>query len=231
MLVSHEGGRSEVNDHSDTTMKSASIADMVALAVQHQLLLSGGLAFLMVIAHARWTESCLSIEQFIERHKFVLFALNLLGLLTTDLLSMSVVHVCELVLLNAIFVYELIYKVRLPSSYAHHVLAILGLCLQVHIGIGGALMSYLLTDEVIDYISSPVAYWVTFFIFRIVFYNVVCAIAVRQGMRAAATNVAAKWWLRAVVIWWIFSIGYHIRWLWRSRKDVRAALCPRGLGG
>jgi hypothetical protein len=199
---------------------------MVSVALQYQALLSGGLVLVMVFARTRCTESCLSIEKFILRHKAFLFVLNLLGVLTTNLLSMSIIHVCELILLNAIFVYEMIYSVMLPSSRAHHALAIIGLCLQVHIGIGGALMSYLLTDEVIDYISNPVAYWVTFVVVRIVFYNIVCGIAVKQGIKAAETSVSAKWWLRAVVIWWIFSIGYHIRWIWRRKNEVREALAP-----
>jgi hypothetical protein len=118
----------------------------------------------------------------------------------------------------------MVYRQLLPSTRAHHFLAIIGICLQVHIGIGGALMSYLLTDEVIDYVRNPIAFWITFFFMRIVFYNVVCWIAVKQGMKAAQTSAAAQWWVRAVMIWWFFSVLYHLRWLWRRREEIRAAV-------
>jgi hypothetical protein len=197
---------------------------MVAVHFLYQLLFSGGLASFMIFARERWKGACLRIEQSIKEFQWVLYGLNLLGILTKDLLSMSIVHVCELLLLNAIFVYELVYRDMLLSGRAHHVLAIAGLYLQVHIGIGGALMSYLLIDEVTDYITNPFAYWITFFLVRFGFYNAVCGIAVRQGLRAARHSVAAAWWVRTVVVWWVFAVGYHVRWLWRRRDEARRAL-------
>jgi hypothetical protein len=138
------------------------------------------------------------------------FVFNLCGLATTNLLSMTYLHIAEQLILIFVFIYELIFRRGLLSRHFHHVLAIAGLALQIHIGIGGAMMSYLLIDQVTDLINHVKLFWITFFLVRLFAYNVVMFIAVRQAVGPARESAAVMGWFVCVIIWWVFSLLYHL---------------------
>jgi hypothetical protein len=156
----------------------------------------------------------------------VFFGINFLGLLTTDLLSMSWFHVCELLALGLLFAHDAVMRDMTATFRFHHILGLVGVCFQIHIGVGGALMSYLLLDQATDFIRNRRAFWITFLIVRIGIYNVVLAIGVRQGLRAAEASRAVAVWVGCVITWWIFSIFYHLRWIWRERLEIRWLFFP-----
>jgi hypothetical protein len=149
------------------------------------------------------------------------FGINFFGLFTTNLLSMSWFHVCELLVLALVFARDAIVRDLTPTFRFHHVLGVVGLCLQVHIGVGGAMMSYLLVDQVTDYVHNRVAFWIVFLLVRIGLYNTVLAVAVRQGLRAASASLAIAVWVGCVATWWAFSNFYHFRWMWRMRAEIK----------
>jgi hypothetical protein len=127
----------------------------------------------------------------------------------------------ELLILALLFIHDAFARSLSLSFRTHHILAIVGVCLQVHIGVGGATMSYLLFDQVTDYIQNPKAFWIAFFVVRICFYNVVLAVAVRQGIQAAASSLAIKIWVGCVITWWLFSNVYHFLWAWKNRAQIK----------
>jgi hypothetical protein len=176
---------------------------MVVFPLPYQIPVIAFLSSILILVRTYCQQGCFQFELFMNRWKFVLFLLNILGLLTTNLLSMGILHIGELTFIVDLFIYDLIYREMLLSARAHHVLGIIGLCFQMHIGVGGAAMSYLFTDEVTDYFTNPILFW-------IVFYNVICGIAVLQGIRACADSPPIKVWVTLIVFWWIFSFGYHI---------------------
>jgi hypothetical protein len=208
-----------------------SIFDMVCLDLSSQLVfvVTGVAAFLVLNAtgafnlwffrHFSHIYNCYGTR--------IYMVFNIFGLLTTNLLEMSYVHVVELTPLLLVFLHEFFYD-RLPlPERLHHILSIVGLALQLHIGVGGALMSYLLLDELTDYVHDPRSFWIAFVVLRIVGYNVVLALAVKQGVAQAAASVGVKFWVASVVVWWIFSAFYHIHWIWTERAAVADAFAPK----
>jgi hypothetical protein len=151
----------------------------------------------------------------------IFFSVNLIGTFTTDLLSLTWFHITELLLLALLFIHDAFAHSMTLTFRARHILAIIGVCLQIHIGVGGATMSYLLCDQVTDYIRNAKAFWITFFVVRICFYNGVLAIAVRQGIQAAVSSLAIKIWVGCVITWWVFSNFYHFYWAWKDREQIK----------
>jgi hypothetical protein len=158
---------------------------------------------------------------------FVLFfCTNFLGIFTTDLLSMSWFHACELLSLAFWFAHDAVMRPMTPVFLWHHILGIVGLCFQVHIGVGGALMSYLLLDQSTDYVRDRRAFWIIFVLVRFGLYNVLLAVGVRQGLRAAESSLAVAIWVACVIGWWVFSVFYHIRWVLRDRAEIKLLFFP-----
>jgi hypothetical protein len=200
---------------------------MVRLELSSQLIfvVAGVLAFVMLNATGVFNSSLFrNLRYIFDRYGTRLFlTFNIGGLLTTNLLTMSYVHVIELTPLILVFLHEFFYHQMALPLRIHHVLSILGLALQLHIGVGGALMSYLLLDELTDYIKDPPSFWIAFVALRIVGYNVVLAIAIKQGVAQAADSVPIKHWIASVLVWWIFSAFYHIHWIWIKRYEIADA--------
>jgi hypothetical protein len=65
-----------------------------------------------------------------------------------------------------------------------------------------------------------VRYWVAFFLVRIVTYNVIFFIAIKQGIKATPT-VGVLIWLIGVIVWWIFSVIYTARYCYINRENLR----------
>jgi hypothetical protein len=204
---------------------------MVCLELPSQLVfvVAGVVAFVVLDATGGFNWSLFrNLRYIFDRYGTRIFmAFNAGGLLTTNLLTMSSIHVIELTPLILVFLYEIFYRPMILPLRIHHVLSILGISLQLHIGVGGALMSYLLLDELTDYIVDRPFFWIAFVVMRIIGYNVVLAIAVKQGVAQAAASVAVRGWLASVVIWWIFSAFYHIHWIWTKRYEVADAFATR----
>jgi hypothetical protein len=197
---------------------------MASLHLRYQLavvLLGGALFRLLLLSglHDR-----LFSRKFLYRFRHwpgvLFFAYNLCGVSTTNLLSMTYLHITEQMFLIFLFICDLYFCHQRPTRLIHHVLGIIGLALQIHIGIGGAMMSYLLIDQVTDLISDVRAFWITFFVVRLLAYNVVMFVAVRQALGPAKESRAVMGWFVCVLIWWVFSLCYHLRWIWRERKGI-----------
>jgi len=192
------------------------------LRYQALILLAAVLVFLLLKATGVLNESFNRRFAYFFKHFGgpLFFVCNLLGILTTNLLSMSYLHISELTILTLVFVHELLFGgYRLPRK-AHHVLSLIGLVLQMHIGVGGALMSYLLIDQVTDLIRDRRIFWVVFLLVRLLGYNAVLAIAVKQGVEPAKESPAVRGWLACVIVWWVFSLFYHVQWAWKERDEI-----------
>jgi hypothetical protein len=156
--------------------------------------------------------------------------INIGGLFTLDLVSMSWYHVFELTLFSFLIMNDLCYPFFRQGCWEevmHHLLALIGISLQFHIGVGGGLMSYLFLDQIVVYFEDTGFYWPVFFGLRIVGYNVILAIAVKQGIPRVSSR-GEHLWLLAVRCWWGFSIVYHIVWIWRCREEITALYFRRG---
>jgi hypothetical protein len=150
---------------------------------------------------------------------------NLGGLLTTNLLSMPTWHIFELVILALIFIDDLWNGTGNTGSLDgrwHHILSISGISVQLHFGIGGGLMVFLLLDQIVDYCADPRLFWAVFFLLRVIGDNVLIGIAVKQALNEMSSTMAI--WLVLVVIWWVFSVLFHASWVWgaSSRGDSSA---------
>jgi hypothetical protein len=156
--------------------------------------------------------------------------INFGGLFTTDLVSMSWYHVFELILFSFLMMDDLsdpFFRVGDWEEVMHHILSLIGISLQLHIGVGGGLMSYLFLDELVFYFRESDLFWPVFFGVRIIGYNVILAIVVKQGI-PRASSWSIQLWLLVVICWWGFSIVYHIVWIWRCREEIIAQYFHRG---
>jgi hypothetical protein len=140
---------------------------------------------------------------------------------------MSWFHICELLSLAILFLHDAVMRPMTLAFRVHHIFGIVGVCLQIHIGVGGTAMSYLLFDQVTDYVRDPVAFWITFLVVRICFYNVMLTVAVMQGIRAAQESMAIAVWVGCVIIWFFYANFYHLEWAWRERKTIRRVFSSR----
>jgi hypothetical protein len=148
--------------------------------------------------------------------------LNIAGLFTTNLLSMSNIHAIKLLFLACLYIQDGFERYLSLAEWWHHILGTAGVILQLHIGLGGGMMSFLLLDSLTWYFEGTRLFWPLFVLIRIVMYNFVLCIAVFQGRKVYATSpsVELKFWLITVVIWWVFSIVYHAEWIWKEHATL-----------
>jgi hypothetical protein len=120
--------------------------------------------------------------------------LNVAGLFTTNLLSMSRIHAVKLLALACIYINDALSHPLCLVDWSHHAIGLAGVILQLHIGLGGGLMSFLLLDGFTWYFKHTRIYWLSFLLIRIVLYNFEIAIAVVQGRRkySASPSVELK---------------------------------------
>jgi hypothetical protein len=146
--------------------------------------------------------------------------LNIAGIFTTSLLSMSHIHAVKLFILACFYIHESLEGGLGVAELSHHIIGTVGVILQLHIGVGGGLMSWLLLDELTSWFEDTRVFWPLFLLIRVVMYNVVIGVAVFQGRKEYSTSpsVGLKFWLVAVVVWGVFSIVYHAEWLWAMRS-------------
>jgi hypothetical protein len=196
---------------------------MASLSFSTQFILAA--FFLLIRFILRKRTSILSIisERCPLDFEDVFAVLNIFGLFTTDLVHMSRYHVFELTVLGGLFVSDLLNSDSTtdPWGIAHHILSLVGISIQLHFGLGGGLMAFLLLDEWTTYVSDPRLHFAVFFAVRVVGYNAVILVAVRQGL-AAPPSPALALWIWVVVLWGAFAFVYHGAWLWRERCVVAA---------
>jgi hypothetical protein len=162
----------------------------------------------------------------------VFAVLNIFGLFTTDLVHMSRYHVFELTILGLHFINDLLAVDKdwdTWGEWVHHILSLVGISLQLHFGLGGGLMAFLVLDELTGYVTNDYFYWPVFLFLRVISYNTVIFLAVQQDL-AAPPSLALTVWIWAILIWGIFAFIYHAAWLWRERFLIAAtyrSLCGR----